>query len=127
MNELGKKLRELRLARNLTQREAARELGISHTRWRDFENGFTHGTNNAARPKPELLDKIADRFEYPASNLYALAGCSYLRESTFHPPSEDDLDLAEISNIIKDLSDPDRALLMDLIRCFARRTRGGNI
>lgn len=96
---LGAKLQELRANADLSAREAARRLAISTTRLRDFEQGKTHGRDQKAVPKRELLAKIAKLYDYPLDNLLRLAGYPVEEPIEPAPPTEAELRAREIAQI----------------------------
>jgi len=64
----GKYIKNLRLARNIGQREMARVVEISPSYLNDIEN------NKRDAPRKEIIKKIADILEANLENLYDLAG-----------------------------------------------------
>ena len=56
MKIFGKKLREVRKSKKLTQKELAEQIGIKRNTYSDWENGKTE-------PSFENLIKLADLFE----------------------------------------------------------------
>ncbi|WKZ59229.1 MAG: helix-turn-helix transcriptional regulator [Cyclobacteriaceae bacterium] len=52
---IGDKIRSFRLAKNLTIRELADKVGVSHVMITSYENG-------RANPRPKVLQRIADIF-----------------------------------------------------------------
>lgn len=120
---LGAKLQELRASANLSAREASRRLGLSTTRLRDFEMGKTHGRDQKAVPKRELLGKIAKLYDYPLDNLLRLAGYPADEPVAPEPPSEAELRAREIAQVYLDLPEPQRSLFLDVVQAFKRSTR----
>ncbi|MEB3187631.1 MAG: helix-turn-helix transcriptional regulator [bacterium] len=115
MNELGKRLAELRLGRRLSLREAARRIGISETRLRDFERGERAGY--VAIPKRPVLLKMASTYQYPQEALLLLAGMPV----EVHPapvPDAADLEALEAADLIRRLSDSERATVMAMLRAL---------
>lgn len=118
MSDLGKKLRELRLEQRLTQREAARRLGISHTRLTDYESGVTHGRNTPAIPNREMLAKMAQLYGFPLDTFLALAGLPAVEPTKVTPPSEAEADAQEAAEICRRLPDDRRKVFMNVVRAF---------
>ena len=63
MIQIGKKLKELRLAENLTQQQLADELKISRVSYTRYEKG-------SVRPDYETLIKIADYYDISLDDLF---------------------------------------------------------
>lgn len=117
-NGLGAKLRELRLARGLTLRDAGNRLGVSHGRIREFEVGVDHRTGKPVVPSPSLLVKMADVYGFPEDALLALAGLPVEPLEKPPVPSEAELDAQEIAGISLKLSTDKRRLLLGVARLF---------
>lgn len=112
---LGEKLRELRGRKGLGLRQAARALGISHTRLTAFEAGRTISTGKPAVPRRDLLAKMAVLYDYPVETLLALAG--YPPEDVPPPPpGEVATQAEEIAHILYRLSDHERKILLGTAR-----------
>jgi len=118
LNELGKKLRELREGQRLTQREAARSLGISHTRLSDFEAGITHGRNKPAVPGREMLSKMACLYGFPLETLLAFAGLPLAEPIRPAFPSDVEADAQEVAEICRHLPNDRRQVFMNVVRAF---------
>lgn len=118
MSDLGKKLRELRLEQRLTQREAARRLGISHTRLTDFESGVTHGRNTPAIPNREMLAKMAQLYGFPLDTFLALAGLPEVEPTKPLPPTDVEADAQEAAEICRRLPEHRRMIFMNVVRAF---------
>lgn len=116
---LGAKLQELRANADLSAREAARRLAISTTRLRDFEQGKTHGRDQKAVPKRELLAKIAKLYDYPLDNLLRLAGYP-VEDIQPSPPTEAEVRAREIAQIYLDLPEPHQSLFLEMALTFKR-------
>lgn len=63
MIQIGKKLKELRLAYNLTQQQLAEELKISRVNYTRYENG-------KVRPDYETLIKLADFYDISLDDIF---------------------------------------------------------
>ena len=63
MIQIGKKLKELRLAENLTQQQLADELKISRVSYTRYEKG-------SVRPDYETLIKIADYYDISLDEIF---------------------------------------------------------
>lgn len=70
-NELGELLRKLR--GNRSEREIAKETGLSHTIIRDFELGFRQSSNAPILPSPTALKKLSEVYQYPYEELLKIA------------------------------------------------------
>lgn len=71
---MGQLLYRLREARQLSQREAARQIGISQARLVSLEHGHDLHTGRPTLPSPELTFEIARAYHYPKERLMLLAG-----------------------------------------------------
>ena len=115
MNELGKRLAELRLGQRLSLREAVRRIGISETRLRDFERGERAGY--VAIPKRPVLLKMAATYQYPQEALLLLAGMP-IEERPAPAPDAADLEALEAADLIRRLSGAQRATVMTMLRAL---------
>ena len=124
-NGLGRKLRELRESRGLSGRQVAQAVGISPTRYRDFEAGFTHHRpEHPAVPNRELVLKLARFLDFPADVLLRLGGHP-VEEPTPPPvPSQLDVEAAEVVETYRNLPERERDLLLAIVRTFRVKTRG---
>lgn len=61
--DLGKRIRELRVKRNLTQEFVAEEIDIKPANYSRIENGISY-------PKPENLEKICDVLGLKVKDLF---------------------------------------------------------
>lgn len=71
---LHKILFEARTARGLSVREAARRIGVSHSRLLDFEQGFDQHTRRPCTPSLATLLSIAKVYELDPLDLMRLVG-----------------------------------------------------
>lgn len=72
MNEFGKKIKELR--GNQSLREAAKNIGISHTYLDSLEKGFDPRSGKERKPTSEIVGKLANYYNYSYFDLMKLAG-----------------------------------------------------
>lgn len=121
---IGPKLKELRLAKRWSLREAARRLGISYSRLSDFEGGRTHSTQRPALPGPEVLARASEVYGFPEEMLLALAGHKLAESRADYVPTEVDVEIAEIAAIYRRLSPGRRNLLIQVVRAFDRSGDG---
>lgn len=70
MTTVGKRIREIRKARNLTQRQLAEKVGINFTYLSRVENDRL---DDDQTPREDTLQKIADALETDADELLLLA------------------------------------------------------
>ena len=118
MQELGAILRRLRVEKGLSQREAARRLGISASRLSDYEKGKSHGTNYPAHVPRPMLARIAKLYGYPLDNLLGIAGLPPAEVPPVPRPTEVEAEIREIVEIYDRLSEHDRALLYCVAKAF---------
>ncbi|MNS40955.1 helix-turn-helix protein [compost metagenome] len=71
---MGGLLFRLREARKLSQREAAKQIGISQARLVSLEHGHDLHTGRPTLPSPQLAAEIARVYHYPKDLLLLLAG-----------------------------------------------------
>ncbi|MBE7354930.1 helix-turn-helix transcriptional regulator [Staphylococcus haemolyticus] len=71
MNEFGKKIRELRGEKSL--REAAKDIGISHTYLDSLEKGYDFRSGKERKPTIEVINKISLYYGYSFEELVGLA------------------------------------------------------
>lgn len=116
LTALGEKLRELRVRKRLGLRQAARLLGISHTRLAAFEAGQTKATGMRAVPKRGLLEKMAELYDYPAGTLLAAGGYAPTDRSGPPMPGEVETQAQELAHILYRLSDQERRILLGTAR-----------
>jgi transcriptional regulator with XRE-family HTH domain len=118
LTDLGDKLKELRTQRRLSQREVARALGLTHTRWRDFETGVLHGSQRPVAPTPDQLRRIAGFFDFPFDVLAALAG--FQPEPVLAPTtlSPEDIAVREMEDVYRRLAPNLQAVLLEVVRSF---------
>lgn len=70
----GALLYSLREAQGLSQNAAAKRLGISQPRLRDYELGLDPHSAKPTLPSPETIRAIARLYRYPESKLLLVAG-----------------------------------------------------
>lgn len=70
----GALLFQLREARGLSQRAAAKLVGVSNTRLMSLENGKDKNSGRPTLPSPELTVRIAQAYRVPKDRLLMLAG-----------------------------------------------------
>lgn len=66
MNDIGERLRRVRMTSRLTQRQAAQKIGYSVASIRSWENGDTS-------PTAEALKKLIDLYNCSADYIFGLA------------------------------------------------------
>ena len=115
-NRLGGKLGDLRKVRGLALRDAARQLGISHARLREFEAGKDHRTGKPVVPTRPLLEKMAALYGFPAVPLMLLGGYPAEEPPAVVAPTDAELDAREIAEICMTLPTGRRKLLIDMAR-----------
>lgn len=102
MKTLGQKLRELRMKKNLSQKELAEKLGVKHTRYSNWEND-KGSPNNELRQKLSIifevnvtyfLDNVQSVELYPVQDFGNKAECKECKEK--------DIIIEELRSKIKD-------------------------
>ena len=74
MSNLGKLFLELRLSKNWSIRQAAKNMGISYSYLSILEKGKDPRTGKDSNPKPEMLKIISKTYNYPYEELMKTAG-----------------------------------------------------
>ncbi len=74
MSDLGKLFREIRLSKNWSIRQAAKNMGISYSYLSILEKGKDPRTGKDSNPKPEMLKIISKAYNYPYEELMKTAG-----------------------------------------------------
>lgn len=113
---LGSKLKALRLAAKLSLREAARRSGVSHARLREIEAGLDHRTKKPVKAPRDLIERLADLYQFPVDALLALARYSVEEVEAAKPPTEAEIDARELAAICVNLSVGRRRLLLGIAR-----------
>ena len=74
--KVGLRIKAARDGAGLSMRAAARQAGISDSRWRQIEMGYqiVQGKEKPANPSPEMLATIATTVNLPVSDLLLMAG-----------------------------------------------------
>lgn len=104
------------MRKRLGLREAARALGISHTRLAAFETGETKATGLPAVPRRDLLSRMAALYDYPEVTILALAGHTTEEKSLPALPGEVETQAQELAHILYRLSDQERRILLGTAR-----------
>lgn len=71
---VGAYLREVRISKGLSLREAAKRIGINHSRVVDVEKGVDSNRALPFVPSYELLLRFADAYGLPPDELFRRAG-----------------------------------------------------
>ncbi|MEW6230614.1 MAG: helix-turn-helix transcriptional regulator [Bacillota bacterium] len=112
MKEIGDRLREIRVKRNLSLREAAEKVGISHTYLNALEKGHDPRTGRLANPSTRTLVRIAKGYGIPLEELLRMASCEGAEERD---------DVETIARSLRSLEPEDREVVLYLIK----RLHGG--
>ncbi|MCY3826670.1 MAG: helix-turn-helix transcriptional regulator [Candidatus Dadabacteria bacterium] len=106
MNDLARKLTELRQLRGKTLRAVEAETGISNAYLSQMENG------KVEKPRPHVLYRLAEYYGVRYEDLMVAAG--YLTRNDEERP--EDTELAEIQLMSAGLSDDQKKILKRFIR-----------
>lgn len=112
LKEIGDKLREIRLKKNLSLREAAEKVGLSHTYLNALEKGHDPRTGRAMNPSARTLVRIAEGYGIPLEELLRMASPEGAEESD---------DLEAVARSLQTLEPEDREVILYLIK----RLHGG--
>ena len=91
MVNMGKRLRELRLKRNLSQEEVARHIGITRS-------AYSHYEINNRQPVYETLIKLADFFNVSIDYIIFGSASGSVRRNWDTPDTQEMLDLFQNMN-----------------------------
>lgn len=111
LQEIGKRLRELREARNLKMREAADMIGISHTHLDTLEKGRHPRTGKPVSPTLDTLVKISEGYAISLRELLQLDD---------ETDEDDSLDFDAIAHSLQELRPKDRDAILHLIKRLPR-------
>ncbi|TJY44270.1 helix-turn-helix transcriptional regulator [Cohnella pontilimi] len=113
---MGERLRELRLSRNISQEEVARQIGITRS-------AYSHYEINNRQPVYETLIKLAAYFDVSLD--YIIGGTSAKHKTEF----SDAQDTREIMNLLKHMNQEQRKksirLMTDLIHADSLESSNG--
>lgn len=98
--QLGKKIREIRKKRGLTQEELAWKSGISLNFMGQIERGHK-------KPSIKTLKKISENLR--------IAPSSFFEEIKYNPP-EEDLLVEKIKSLLKEGSEADKKLIYKIVK-----------
>jgi len=111
LQEIGKRLKEIREARNLGVREAADMIGISHTHLDTLEKGRHPRTGKPVRPTLDTLVKISEGYAISLRELLQLDD---------ETDEDDSLDFDAIAHSLQELRPKDRDAILHLIKRLPR-------
>ena len=106
MITMGEKLHKIRSEKNLSLREAAKILGVSHTYLDMLEKGYNPQTGKPINPTAEILQQISIGYKIPVEELFM---------SDQDTDEEDSFDAAAIADRIEKLRPEDRNLVVCLV------------
>lgn len=112
LKEIGDKLREIRVKKNLSLRKAAEKVGISHTYLNALEKGHDPRTGRPVNPSTRTLMLIAKGYGIPLEELLRMASSEGAEESD---------DLEAVARSLQTLEPEDREVILYLIK----RLHGG--
>lgn len=107
LEEIGKRLKEARDARNLSLREAAKLIGVSHSYLDTLEKGRDPRTGNPVNPSVETLVQISKGYSIPIEKLLPLDDKA---------DEGDSLDFDAITHSLQKLRPEDRDAILYLIK-----------
>jgi transcriptional regulator with XRE-family HTH domain len=111
LEEISKRLKEVREARNLGVREAADMIGISHTYLDTLEKGRDPRTGKPVNPTLDTLVKISEGYDIPLQELLQLDD---------DMNEDDSLDFDAIAHSLQELRPKDRDAILHLIKRLPR-------
>lgn len=148
LGTIGEKLREIRNQRNLSLRQAAKQIGISHTYLDTLEKERDPRTGEPVHPSIQVLERISKGYRIPLSEFLMMMGYDEQRlgvrrevettervshdttDAGVHIIQEEDEaalnDVEIIARSIKSLPLEDRKILLYLIRRLANKSANQN-
>jgi transcriptional regulator with XRE-family HTH domain len=100
--ELGERLRRIRIKKNLSLREAAERIGVSHTYLNSLEKGMHPQTGKPVNPSAKTLRGISKAYGIPIEELLV---------------TDEEVDgIADIAEDIRNLRPADRDAIIHLVR-----------
>jgi len=111
LEEISKRLKEVREARNLGVREAADMIVISHTYLDTLEKGRDPRTGKPVNPTLDTLVKISEGYDIPLQELLQLDDDTN---------EDDSLDFDAIAHSLQELRPKDRDAILHLIKRLPR-------
>lgn len=100
MSALGELFREIRLSKNWSIRQAAKNMGISYSYLSILEKGTDPRTGKDSNPKPEMLKIISKTYNYPYEELMKAAG--YLNDDNIYSRKFDPVVFSDNLKLIMD-------------------------
>lgn len=112
LKEMGERLREIRTKKNLSLREAAEKVGVSHTYLNALEKGANPRTGKPVNPSAKTLLRISETYAIPLEELVA---------TDDYAVSDRKHDIEDIMPNIRALSREDREVILYLIKRLSDR------
>lgn len=107
--EFGAYIKELRVNKGLSLREAAKRIDINHMRLSEIESGKSRGTGRDTRPRREVVIRMAEVYEVPVNTLLEKAGFAAFR-------SEADARENLLIDLFRELSEDQQEMVIRLLR-----------
>jgi transcriptional regulator with XRE-family HTH domain len=112
LKQMGERLREIRTKKNLSLREAADKIGVSHTYLNSLEKGANPRTGKPANPSAKTLLRISETYGIPVEELVATDDCAV---------ADRKCDIEDITLSLRALSQQDRETIIYLIKRLSDR------
>lgn len=112
LEQMGERLREIRMNKNLSLREAADRIGVSHTYLNSLEKGTDPRTGRPVNPTARTLLRISEAYGIPVEELMATDDCTAVGKKC---------DIEDITLNLRTLSQHDREAIMYLIKRLSDR------
>ena len=104
---IGNNIRNIRIAKGITQKEISEKLGITPTAWRKFESG-------TCSPKIDTLEKIAAALDVNIVDFFKKESLDEVKA---------DADAVELLNAFKKLNEEGRIKALDLVETLTEVER----
>jgi transcriptional regulator with XRE-family HTH domain len=102
VSDVHKFLKELRLKKKMTLRDAAIKSGLSHSYISSLEQGKHPKTKAPINPSPESLERLSAAYNYPYEDLMKMSG--YIKESK-NKESAPTLSDSEFERIVREIEE----------------------
>ena len=124
--QIGQRLREVRVAKNLSQGDVEERTGLIRCYTSRVEHGYTI-------PSLETIEKYARAFEIPMYQLFVTADEKPSRimpairaaaeEKLFGSAPKEKRYLVELCNLLGRMADSERALVFSMVHAMAKRKK----
>ncbi len=112
MHDMGEKLRIIRIEKNLSLREAAERMGVSHTYLNALEKGVNPQTGRPVNPSAKTLRRVSETYNIPMEELLL---------TDRQDSADEESEIEHIAEDILSLSPKDREIVLCLVKRLKSR------